>query len=409
MNPVVAIRRQPSVFMHLVGLVALTIFGSAVLVWVAGEMQRGRPPEERVLSWRTEMATLETLAPTELSRRNVQYRLDPPPQGRPLPPRMARALGRSPREVVLSRGTVWAKQRGANPGWVALDHDPRWGPSPVWRWATWLTAGGLSLLGAAWVARRLVGPLATLERAAPALIAGAPSRLPTAAPREIASLALALESAHQDARKAAKERTVMLAGISHDLRTPLARMRFALELLEADADPELKAGLDRDIEEIDAIVGQFIDYARDGRDEPEVVLNVADLLREVVAAEDLAGVWSLETPDSAWVEGRPLALRRALTNLVHNALVHGEAPWSASLSPVGDFWEVAVVNGGKGLTADEQAAALQPFVRGTQSGGSGLGLAIVQRVAEQHQGHFLVSSAPGQGFSAVLRLPMLPP
>ncbi|WP_043086899.1 histidine kinase dimerization/phospho-acceptor domain-containing protein, partial [Xanthomonas sp. SHU 308] len=121
--------------------------------------------------------------------------------------------------------------------------------------------------------------------------------------REVAALAQALTAASADVRHAAAERALLLAGISHDLRTPLTRLQYALALLP-QVEPELREGMERDIGEIDAILAQFIAYARDGRDEPAVALDLADLCRQALGAAQPG--WEAVLPAQAPLHGRPL-------------------------------------------------------------------------------------------------------
>ena len=204
-----------------------------------------------------------------------------------------------------------------------------------------------------------------------------------------------------DVREAASERSLMLAGISHDLRTPLTRLQYALALVP-DVEPALQDGMERDIAEIDAILAQFIAYARDGRDEPSEPVDLAAICRGVVAA--VGGDWQLDLPDTAPMRGRPIALQRAVENLASNARRHGAAPFSMSLAPEGDGWRLDICDGGPGMPGDVASRAIRPFVRG-DGGGSGLGLAIVERVARQHGGRLeLTHNTPtGLRASVILR------
>jgi hypothetical protein len=201
-------------------------------------------------------------------------------------------------------------------------------------------------------------------------------------PREVAELADALDRASAQVRDAGEERALMLAGVSHDLRTPLTRLQYALELIP-DADPALRAGMERDIEEMDAVLGQFVAYARDGRDEHAEPLDLADLCRN--AATALPGDWTLDLPDSAPMRGRPMALLRAVGNLMANAGRHGRPPFVLSLRREGRHWLLEIADHGPGLSAEAAARVRQPFVRSGTAAGSGLGLAIVERVAHQRR------------------------
>ena len=273
--------------------------------------------------------------------------------------------------------------------------------------------GVLVLLAAGLFARTLTRPLQRLADAAPGLVAGEP---PPAPPRfasaEILELQRALTDAAERTRAAAFDRELMLAGISHDMRTPLARLRYALALDDHGADPAMRAGMDRDIDELDGIIGQFIDYVRDGRDEPQKTVDLNAIVLALADDEARQGrTWRLTLPDIATLRGRPLALRRGLANLFDNAARHGAAPFEAELVADGDDWRVTVRDRGPGVPDTALGALGRPFhrvdhARGTS--GSGLGLASVARVAALHGGGLQLHNRAGVGFEAVLRLRVRP-
>jgi two-component system osmolarity sensor histidine kinase EnvZ len=216
--------------------------------------------------------------------------------------------------------------------------------------------------------------------------------------RELQSVLL---RASGEVREAATERQLMLAGISHDLRTPLTRVQFALEMLPG-TDPALRAGMERDIGEIDAILSQFIAYARDGRDEAVEAVDLAAICRNALAATEFD--WEADLPAQAPMRGRPMALLRAVENLLGNAERHGEPTFALSLRRDGDAWRIEVADQGAGISVEAAKRVRQPFVHDGSAGGTGLGLAIVDRIARQHHGELqLLANAP-RGLRAVLLL-----
>ncbi len=343
-----------------------------------------------------------------------------PPGERPALPLLVRTearLGaRLPARPLRLSGTpaqLWVQARPPLHGWIGI---PVLGEAePVKRGLLLMLAaiGSLVLLAAGLFARSLTRPLRRLADAAPGIVAGEPPPALRFASEEILELQRALADAAERTQAAARDRELMLAGISHDMRTPLARLRYALALDDHGADPAMRAGMDRDIDELDGIIGQFIDYVRDGRDEPQETVDLNAMLRALADDEARQGrAWRLVLPDVATtLSGRPLALRRGLANLFDNAARHGAAPFEAELVADGDDWRVTVRDRGPGVPDTALGALGRPFhrvdrARGTS--GSGLGLASVARVAALHGGGLQLSNRAGGGFEAVLRLRVRP-
>ncbi|WP_454832810.1 ATP-binding protein [Pseudoxanthomonas wuyuanensis] len=411
-----------TVFGQLALVIALTLFGAGVLAVLLGRELATRPAAEQLLRAMDGFAdVVEELDRHQPHARIVQRLRDAGLEVRSAapgqrPPRVApfmRELERQAegtlgagREIRLGRNgrsnVVWLKLATQRPMWVSFAYDRRGGG--VRRFSVLLLLGCVLLvwLAAAYFARRLVLPLRRLAQAAPAIVRGDPPPPPHARdPREVAELAQALDRASHDVRAAAEERAFLLAGISHDLRTPLTRVQYAMELLP-DTDPELRLGIQRDIDEIDAILSQFIAYARDGRDESSEALDLVDICRNALAASPAA--WSTELPVSAPLTGKPMALLRAVENLIVNAQRHAAPPFALRLWSEGDTWVVEVSDHGPGLSAEAAERALQPFVHDSGQGGSGLGLSIVERVARQHGGSLQLLPNSPRGMLAVLRL-----
>ncbi len=248
--------------------------------------------------------------------------------------------------------------------------------------------------------RALLAAIGDIERGA------APPAWAFPGPREFRTIGLALERLGLQLRENLQERQLMLAGLSHDLRSPLARIQAKLELRAADGerwDDTL-----RDVAEIDHIVGQFVDFARDGRDEPAQPRNVDDVVRSALqhrAGADL----SLDLAAGVSVPLRSAALRRALINLVDNAMRHGCPPVVVRTRAGAAAVSITVEDAGSGIAVADWARLVQPFARGSvarEPAGAGLGLAIVERVARMHHGRLSMRPpTAGRPFAIELQLP----
>ncbi|CAN7260872.1 ATP-binding protein [Pseudorhodoferax sp. LjRoot39] len=276
-----------------------------------------------------------------------------------------------------------------------------------------ITSALLAVLGALWFQRRLNRPLARVVDAAQTLARGAPPpRLPEDGPLEVATVSRSFNQMVDSLQHNERERTLMLAGISHDLRTPLTKLRLAVEILQRRDEAELMAGMARSIEQMDAIVGQFLDFARGETDEAGVPLHLDVLADEVLASyadhgQPVPHERTGRTPLPA-VRLRPQAMRRALGNLLENAWRHGAPPVRLrSGASRGGVW-IEVLDHGPGIPPDQVELLKQPFRQAGSArsgGGAGLGLAIVDRIARQHGGQLVLAPAEGGGLRARVDLP----
>jgi two-component system osmolarity sensor histidine kinase EnvZ len=246
-----------------------------------------------------------------------------------------------------------------------------------------LFAGVVVALAAGAMARVLTRPLEDLTRRAPDLVTGRDTRPPDrSAPDEVRMLASALSDAARESARLARERELLLAGISHDLRTPLARLSMALELGDA-AEPVARAAMRADLDELEALTARFIDLVRDGRDEPAETVDLEAWVRDLLATRPADEGWTLRVRAPAAMARVPtLALRRALTNLLDNAVRHGAAPFAVDVDAARGRYAVSVIDHGAGVPADIASDPARPFKPG--AGGSartGLGVAIAARVA----------------------------
>jgi two-component system osmolarity sensor histidine kinase EnvZ len=248
----------------------------------------------------------------------------------------------------------------------------------------------LAGMGALLIHRFIHRPLRLVVTAADTLAqGGTPTRLIEEGPTETASLSRSFNRLVHSLEEADRERALMLAGVSHDLRTPLTKLRLGTEILAEQAPDDLQASLVRSIEEMDAIVGQFVDFAQAGETEPAVREKLESLAREQAESAAAYGrPLRLELGAAPAVSLRPRAMRRALANLVENAWRHGAPPVVLRTgADHGGVW-IEVADAGPGITPAERDMLRQPFRRGdsARSGppGAGLGLAIVDRIARAH-------------------------
>ncbi|TMH41080.1 MAG: HAMP domain-containing protein [Betaproteobacteria bacterium] len=293
--------------------------------------------------------------------------------------------------------------------WVMLPRE-RFEPGFGLQWLGWLAAViVLALVGAWFIASNIARPLAAMRRAAMRLGRGQPHEpLPEQGPREMRTVATAFNRMASNLEAMERERAMVLAGISHDLRTPLSRLRLALEM--SGADEHATDAMIADIDEIDAIIGQFLDFAR-GADEQKEEHDIAEVVGEL--AEHYARIGKdvrlVHHPVKPFRFAR-MAVRRAVANLVDNALRYAGEPVEIELLARNPEVAIEVRDLGPGIPPQEVERLKRPFTRLDDSrsgvGGSGLGLAIVERTAQAHGGTLeLVPRAP-RGLVARLVLPV---
>ena len=270
----------------------------------------------------------------------------------------------------------------------------------------------LALLAAAWLARRSVVPLARLEEAAAQVGRNEVMELlPETGPRELATLAHRFNEMARQVRGLLANRTTLLAGVSHDLRTPLARMRLALALLEEKPTPKLIARLEKDIEEMDRLIGQVLDLARGMASEAAAEIDVPALLIDMAAGVPDGRVRVRVAPQACQVQAPPSALRRVIGNLLDNALRYGDdQPVELVVEQAEKSVRIGVLDRGPGIPAEQMGAVFQPFHRVETSrsqitGGAGLGLAIVRQLADSHGWQVDIGPRFQGGLEAWLTLP----
>ncbi len=316
--------------------------------------------------------------------------------------------------------------------WVFIDRDLL--RRDVGRgWIAWaLLATALSLLVAIAVARVVNRPLAELSRAARDLGAGrVPRALPEAGPIEIRTVNRSFNRMVSDLEKLENDRALLLAGVSHDLRTPLTRMRLELEI--NDLPESSRDAMIGDLEQMDLIVRQFLDYARTVPQRERETIDLSQLVREALVRNRLqpqaadvqeADADPVPAPDvhvRAAVQDGVLAmgyrteLARTLDNLLANAQrygrgANGRLDLTAKLRAEGAEAVLDIADRGAGIAPEDVARLVRPFERGDPSrsgaGGAGLGLAIVERVVRLHDGRIRFGRNDPSGLHVELRLPL---
>jgi two-component system, OmpR family, osmolarity sensor histidine kinase EnvZ len=271
---------------------------------------------------------------------------------------------------------------------------------------------GLVAVGGAYaIQRRLNRPLRRLIDASEQMAAGKlPEPLPEKGDQEVARLARTFNGMVDSLARADRDRALMLAGISHDLRTPLTKLRFALEYVGPHCEPDMRALMERNIEAANRIIDQFIDFARYGSDEPAQPVDLSALAREVTEGlQPLAEPIALELAALPALRLRPTAMYRLIANLVRNALDYAGGDIVVRTANGAGMVTISVLDRGPGIPAAEIERLKQPFTRREAArsgpGGSGLGLAIVERVARLHGGQFDLLARTGGGLEARISLP----
>lgn len=282
------------------------------------------------------------------------------------------------------------------------------------RWISWgALVLVLSVLGAVLMVARINRPLRQLARAAALIGRGqTPPPIAESGPTEIETLAHAFNQMNSDLQRTDADRALLLAGVSHDLRTPLARIRLGMEML--GNDDALKAGMAQDIEDIDAVIGQFLDFARVGQETAHA--EPADLDALVSAsAERYVQHGQAVTARTGGVPALPMntaAMQRLINNLVDNALRHGSPGVEIETAREGAWMRLSVLDRGPGIPAADAERMLQPFTRlnaARSTSGSGLGLAIVDRIAKMHGGRVRLLARAGGGLEVRVDLPLSRP
>ncbi|MEY4712854.1 MAG: hypothetical protein RIS88_2304, partial [Pseudomonadota bacterium] len=371
------------------------------------------------------ISLIKTLADQEQVR--IQPR-EPGDQAVPIDAGMAERLIARELDQQLGPGTQVAASVNGEPGlWVGfpIDADAYWLRLDRERftqvggktWLIWLvTAAGLSLAGAALIARLINRPLKQLSFAASRVRDGDfdASRLDErAVTSEIREVNIGFNRMAQQLGKIEQDRAVMLAGISHDLRTPLARLRLETEM--SVGDPDARAHMAADIDQLDAIIDKFLDYARPDPSQLRPV-KLAEVVRDCVyAVKDRDDLHiALDVPEDLLVLADEVDLKRVISNLLENAHRYGKTPETGIaqvevIARLRDDWVLLRLRDhGPGVAPGALPNLMKPFFRGdaarTAATGAGLGLAIVNKTVQRMGGIFSLANTTTGGLTAHIKL-----
>ncbi len=276
-----------------------------------------------------------------------------------------------------------------------------------------LVIGVLSVAGGYIFVKRMTQPLRALQNAAKAVGQGEfPAPIKPSGSIEMQSVTKAFNQMSQSIKQLEQDRHIITAGISHDLRTPLTRIRLATEMLPED-QAWVQEGIVQDIEDMNDIIDQFIDYAKQDLEENRELTNINLLVDSVVQARHFDDNHTIaqrlqNVPDCLM---RAVAIKRVLDNLVENAFRYGSDHLEITTEHDKKRKEVicTIRDFGPGIDQDKLPKLMQPFAQGDAargSSGSGLGLAIIKRIIDMHQGQVNFSNHPEGGFQAEIRLPI---
>ncbi len=277
------------------------------------------------------------------------------------------------------------------------------------------TGFGLTFLTAVLLTRRLTVPIERLYQAAQRIGRGEwPDPVPEEGPEELVVLAREFNRMSVQVRELIANRTTLLAGISHDLRTPLTQIQLALAMLPDDGgNPELMAGIHRDLEAVDRLISQALQVDRGLAHQEKEPTNVAEALLQIIAAVRRGNQvveWRSDT--DCVVTLNPLALQRCVSNLLENALRYGEGkPVRVECRCDEERLIIEILDRGPGIPAEQREAVFQPFFRleksrSSQTGGSGLGLAIVRQLTTSNGWRVELLPREGGGTRARLTIPL---
>jgi two-component system osmolarity sensor histidine kinase EnvZ len=372
-------------------------------------------PERRVALLR-ELSSSESLRVYPLELDEVVPPLPDDPLLRRIAGELRTRLGADTQVMFASddEENLWVSfHLGPDEFWLAMA-GARVSPPFPWQWLGW---GALVLLlsvaGGAWLAARINRPLKAMSLAAQTLGRGqTPQPLDERGALELVALSHAFNRMSADLARLDSDRALLLAGVSHDLRTPLTRLRLGVEM--TCHDERERMAMAQDIDDMDHIIDQFIDFARpDAGAKPAGWVDLGALAHEVAESCRRVGIDArVSGASSVSANGHASVLMRALRNLVENAHAYAGGAIELHVFEDGAMCGFEVLDRGPGIPEAAMEAVKRPFARldSARGGarGAGLGFAIVERIARMHHGRLALANRSDGGLRARLELPCVP-
>jgi two-component system osmolarity sensor histidine kinase EnvZ len=304
--------------------------------------------------------------------------------------------------------------------WAVIPRNVFDRPFP-WHWIGWgIVVFLVSISGAYFLTTRINKPLNLLINATSKLKKGLPfKKIPEDTATEFKEVTKAFNEMASNLAKSENERRFIMGSVSHDIRTPLTRMKLSLEMLPKKS-AFLKESMDQDIDEINQIINQFLDFVRGFDDEPISSLNFGNFLTELKKQHAILGhdlkiskiTRSKDIPKNLFIDVRPLAFKRLFDNLINNGVKFSK---SNKIELVAKLYnekiEINVLDNGPGIPKAQREKLLEPFERLDQArgsiGGSGLGLAIANRIVMVHNGKMELINRRTGGLNVKLTFPLI--
>ena len=304
--------------------------------------------------------------------------------------------------------------------WAVIPRNVFDRPFP-WHWIGWgIVVFLVSISGAYFLTTRINKPLNLLINATSKLKKGLPfKKIPDDTAIEFKEVTKAFNEMASNLAKSENERRFIMGSVSHDIRTPLTRMKLSLEMLPKKS-AFLKESMDQDIDEINQIINQFLDFVRGFDDEPISSLNFGNFLTELKKQHAILGhdlkiskiTRSKDIPKNLFIDVRPLAFKRLFDNLINNGVKFSKSNKIELVAKLYDEKiEINVLDNGPGIPKAQREKLLEPFERLDQArgsiGGSGLGLAIANRIVMVHNGKLELINRRTGGLNVKLTFPLI--